>query len=61
MFLDFGRRFTRRQIEQAQKARNFFHDLNAENVENMKFFFQSNQSKNVEVSTGDICVWVRFT
>ena len=46
--------FTRRQIERAQAARKLYHDLNAENVDNAKFFICSNQAKNVEVSTEDM-------
>ena len=46
--------FTRRQIERAQQARKFYHDLNAENVENVKYFIRSNQAKNVEVTTEDM-------
>ena len=46
--------FTRRQIERAQAARKLYHDLNAENVENVKFFIRSNQAKNVEVTTEDM-------
>ena len=46
--------FTRRQIERAQQARKFYHDLNAENVANVKSFIRSNQAKNVEVTTEDM-------
>ena len=46
--------FTRRQIERAQRARKFYHDLNSENVENVKFFIRSNQAKNVEISHEDM-------
>ena len=46
--------FTCRQIERAQAARKLYHDLNAENVDKMKFFIRSNQAKNVEVSTEDM-------
>ena len=37
--------FTRCQIERAQRARKFYHDLNAENVANVKYFIRSNQAK----------------
>ena len=38
----------------AQAARKFYHDLNAENVENVRFFIRSNQAKNVEVSNEEM-------
>ena len=46
--------FTQRQIERAQAARKLYHDLNAENVGNVKFFIRSNQAKNVDISTEDM-------
>ena len=46
--------FKWRQIERVQAARKFYHNLNAENVENVKFFIRSNQAKNVKISTKDM-------
>ena len=34
--------FTQREVGRAKAARKFYHDLNAENVENMKTFIRSN-------------------
>ena len=39
--------FTKREVERAIAAWKFYHDANAENVQNMKNFVQSNQAKDV--------------
>ena len=43
--------FTQREVERAQAARKFYHDLNAESVENVNFLIQSNQARNVPITT----------
>ena len=43
--------FTQREVERAQVARKFYHDLNAELVENVNFLIQSNQARNVPITT----------
>ena len=46
--------WTQREIERAKKARKFYHDLNAENLQNMKTFVRSNIARNVPVTTEDL-------
>lgn len=46
--------FTQREMERARQAWNFYHDLNAENIENVKFFITSNREKNVPISSEDM-------
>ena len=46
--------FTQREIERAKRARKFYHDLNAESVENVKVFIRSNLARNVPVSSEDM-------
>ena len=45
--------YTKREVERAIAARKFYHDLNAENLVNMKAMIRMNQIKNVPVSTED--------
>ena len=41
-------------MERAAAARKFYHGLNVESVENVKFFIRSNQARNVPVTTEDM-------
>ena len=40
-------------MDRAIAARRFYHDVNAENLDNMKVFIRTNQAKNVPISTED--------
>ena len=46
--------WTQREIERAKAARKFYHDLNAESLQNMKTFIRSNIVRNVPVTTEDL-------
>ena len=48
--------FTQREVDRARAARKFYHDMNAENISNMKTFIRTNQAKNIPIATEDFAL-----
>lgn len=43
--------YIQRQVDREKAARKFYNDLNAENVENVKYFIRSNKAKDAPITT----------
>ena len=46
--------FTQREVQRAKRAKKLYYDLDAPTMDELKFWVQSNQGKNVPVSSDDI-------